>query len=240
MTGLESNAYYLLSIVEVEHASRVRCQALGCDHSVYERIHVVLASEKFIVLGSQCFEKLYGGMGGRGNGPYYGGNEARRLTDEERTMLVENTARFIERLETERIEFERVSAARKIEADAEKSRQRASAPLLTYPIHQASRVFAFSDRAEVSSPLSRAPEQYRYMWSSSWWKSPETLLADVQAASAGTSYADVVYAALESTRRQPGITPVAFAVGLHNAGVPYDLALEYLRQLKLVVRAKIA
>lgn len=52
---------HLLSIVEVSHANRIRCQADGCDHSVFKRIHVVLDNGKFHVLGSQCYATLYGG-----------------------------------------------------------------------------------------------------------------------------------------------------------------------------------
>jgi hypothetical protein len=97
---------YLLAIVEVERADRIQCQAGGCGHSVYKRIHIVLAGLEFRVLGSQCYERLYGQTNAIGQAPEFGTGSGRLLTPEERLVLVENTAAFIESLEAERAELE--------------------------------------------------------------------------------------------------------------------------------------
>lgn len=99
----------LLAIVEVDKSDRIQCLAEGCGHSVYKRIHVVLVGLEFKVLGSQCYERLYG-HASSASLPQYGSGTGRLLSAEERQVLVENTATFIERLETERIELERLAA----------------------------------------------------------------------------------------------------------------------------------
>lgn len=98
---------YLMMVVEVDHEDHVLCQAEGCCHSVYKRIHVVLVGLKFEVLGSQCYQRLYGHLDKESMAPQYGSGDARRLTAEERSDLIENTATFIANLEAERQEYER-------------------------------------------------------------------------------------------------------------------------------------
>jgi hypothetical protein len=113
MVAPESSAY-LLAIVEVDKADRIFCQADGCGHSVYKRIHVVLANGEFTVLGSQCFDRLHGQTALAGQTPQYGAASGRLLTPAERLVLVENTAAFIEALEAERVQLES-AAAQKME-----------------------------------------------------------------------------------------------------------------------------
>lgn len=103
----------LLAIVEVDRDSRVVCQAPGCGHAVYKRIHVVRHDDKLGVYGSDCFDRLFGDLG-RGATPNYGGGTGRLLTEEERLMLVQNTERLIAQFEAERqlaLERERLQAA---------------------------------------------------------------------------------------------------------------------------------
>ena len=101
MFGLsEMTAFGLLAVVEVAQADRVVCQAPGCKHPVYKRIHVVQKDGQLTVLGSECFKKLFG----EGNSaPSYGTGEGRLLTPEERQLLVENTARLIAQFEAEHL-----------------------------------------------------------------------------------------------------------------------------------------
>lgn len=89
----------LLAIVEVDHNQRVRCGNPGCGHSVYKAIHVVQDSEELLVLGSTCFEKRYG-LGAFG-APHYGGGGGRRLTSEERGLLLHNTEALLHKFKTE-------------------------------------------------------------------------------------------------------------------------------------------
>jgi hypothetical protein len=90
----------LLAIVEVGRADRVSCQAEGCGHGVYKRIHVVRHDGKVGVYGSDCFDKLFGFLLPNAK-PRYGGGDGRELTPDERLMLVENTERLLAQFETE-------------------------------------------------------------------------------------------------------------------------------------------
>jgi hypothetical protein len=51
---------YLLAVVEVDREARILCQAEGCGHSVFKRIHVVLEGTEFKVFGAQCYQRLFG------------------------------------------------------------------------------------------------------------------------------------------------------------------------------------
>jgi len=115
--------FQLLAIVEVPHADRVLCQAAGCKHPVYKRIHVVRKDGELTVLGSECFNKLFGRARIK---PLYGSGEGRLLTPEERQLLIENTERLISQFEDEyqaALEKERLIA--KERADVEASRRAA-------------------------------------------------------------------------------------------------------------------
>lgn len=91
---------HLLAVVGVEKADRVVCQATGCGHGVYRRIHVVRHEDGSLgVYGSDCFEKLFGQIVGAH--PRYGSGDGRELTAEERLMLAENTERLITQFEAE-------------------------------------------------------------------------------------------------------------------------------------------
>lgn len=90
----------LLAVIGVEKADRVVCQAVGCGHGVYRRIHVVRHDDgKLGVYGSDCFDHLFGHL--VKNSPRYSTGEGRELTSEERQMLAENTERLIAQFETE-------------------------------------------------------------------------------------------------------------------------------------------
>lgn len=91
----------LLAIVEVSKEKRVQCQAPSCGHGVYKRIHVVQDQGQLTVLGSDCFARLYGDS--ISTAPRYGSGDGRKLTPAERELLTQNTQRFIESLEAERL-----------------------------------------------------------------------------------------------------------------------------------------
>ena len=91
----------LLEIVEVDPADRVVCQAEGCGHGVYRRIHVVRCEDsKVRVYGSDCFGRLFHGLIADAR-PRYGTGDGRHLTDEERALLVSNTERLVAQFEVE-------------------------------------------------------------------------------------------------------------------------------------------
>ncbi|CAN7334082.1 hypothetical protein [Rhizobacter sp. LjRoot28] len=90
----------LLAVVGVDKADRVVCQAQGCGHGVYRRIHVVRRDDGELgVFGSDCFERLFGHLISKP--PRYGSGEGRELTAEERQILADNTERLIAQFEEE-------------------------------------------------------------------------------------------------------------------------------------------
>jgi hypothetical protein len=95
------SAAQLLAVVEVPHDDRVRCQAAGCNHSVFRRIHVVREDSVVRVYGSECFKKLFVGLPVASSTPRYTSPEGRRLTDDERRLLIENTERLVQQFESE-------------------------------------------------------------------------------------------------------------------------------------------
>ena len=99
---LEMKTAQLMAVVEVDQQDRILCQREGCGHSVYKRIHIVLENGSFAILGSECFQKLYGDGGGDVE-PRYGSSTGRALSSDERIALIDNTARFIEMLEAQHI-----------------------------------------------------------------------------------------------------------------------------------------
>jgi hypothetical protein len=101
----------LLAIVEVDKADRVACQAEGCGHGVYKRIHVVRHDGKVGVYGSDCFDKLFGSRMPNAK-PRYGGGDGRELTPDERLMLVESTERLLAQFETEHQQLLEAARAR--------------------------------------------------------------------------------------------------------------------------------
>lgn len=90
----------LLAVVEVPRDDRVRCQADGCNHPVFRRIHVVREDAVFRVYGSECFKRLFAGLPVAASTPRYTSSEGRHLSEEERQLLIENTERLIQRFES--------------------------------------------------------------------------------------------------------------------------------------------
>ncbi len=91
----------LLAVVEIPREDRVRCQASGCNHAVFRRIHVVRENSMITVYGSECFKKLFAGAPVSSSLPHYTSSEGRHLTDAERKLLIENTARLVQQFEAE-------------------------------------------------------------------------------------------------------------------------------------------
>lgn len=121
----ETQAPQLLAVVEVDQKDRVRCQAPGCGHSVYKRIHVVSEPGCRVgVYGSDCFGRLFADLVDRNARPRYGATEGRMLTPEERAMLAENTERLIAQFEGEAVaQREREAAERAREEERQRARK---------------------------------------------------------------------------------------------------------------------
>lgn len=97
--GIRMSSASLLAVVEVPVDDRVRCQAPGCNHTVYKRIHVVRIERSLRVLGSTCFEKLFKGQAIARESPRFTQSNGRELTEAERALLVQNTEQLIAHLE---------------------------------------------------------------------------------------------------------------------------------------------
>lgn len=78
----------LLAVVEVEWDDRIRCQAPGCARSVHKAVHVIADAGRFLVYGSSCSAGRFGFGEGSALGPRFGTSKGRKLTEEERDMLV--------------------------------------------------------------------------------------------------------------------------------------------------------
>lgn len=107
----DSGSATLRAIVAVDPKDRVRCQQPGCGHSVYAAVHVVEEDGRLLVLGSTCFSKRYGGPDALG-AAQYGSGGGRKLTDEEREMLLQNTRALLAKFEREATAAARAHAAR--------------------------------------------------------------------------------------------------------------------------------
>jgi len=91
----------LLAIVEVDKDERVYCQSPACTRTVYRQIHVVELKGEILVLGSRCYSVLCGAE--QASDSHYTGTLSRRLTSEERELLLDNTKALIVKFEGERV-----------------------------------------------------------------------------------------------------------------------------------------
>ncbi len=89
----------LLQVVEVNPEDKVRCCAPDCHRSVYKRIHVVRDNGEIIVLGETCYGLIYKNIESKKSN--YFGSTSRKLSPEERLLLVENTEALIAKFEQE-------------------------------------------------------------------------------------------------------------------------------------------
>ncbi|MDC8786307.1 hypothetical protein [Roseateles koreensis] len=112
----------LLAVVEVDKADRVVCQAVGCGHGVFRRIHVVRHGDGSLgVYGSDCFGKLFGQLANKA--PQYGSGDGRELTPEERLMLAENTERLVAQFEAE---YQALAAQERLRREQQEMVERAA------------------------------------------------------------------------------------------------------------------
>ncbi len=92
----------LLAILQVDPRRRVRCGGPDCTKTVYARIHVVREEGVLKVLGSTCYQHLYGKSGKLV--PKYSASTGRLLSEEERLKLIENTEELLRDFELREME----------------------------------------------------------------------------------------------------------------------------------------
>lgn len=227
--ALESSAY-LLAVVEVDKADRIQCQAEGCGHPVYKRIHVVLAGLEFKVLGSQCYERLYGQTTLTSQVPQYGAGTGRLLTQEERLILVENTAAFIEALEAERVELERRAALKA--AQLRESESARAAIQLAPQEHWLERPQHIV--RDVCSPIYEGGEMLRWRW-----RTLEATTASVAEYEACPSQGRFHARVMASFKNQSWSTPYSFALDVElRQRLPKAYIFRALDELNLIERTQ--
>lgn len=225
----ESGAY-LLAVVEVDKADRIQCQAEGCGHSVYKRIHVVLAGLEFKVLGSQCYERLYGQCTLIRQAPQYGTGTGRFLTPEERLVLVENTAAFIESLEAKRVELERRAA---LEAAQQWENESARAAIRPASPEQRSERPQHIAR-DARSPIYEGGEMLRWRW-----KTPEVTAASVAEYEVCPSQGPYHARVIAFFKNQSWPTPYSFALDVEvKQCLPKPYIFRALDELNLIERVQ--
>ena len=85
---------------QVEQDKRIRCQAPGCNHTVFRAIHLVSKDGRFFLYGSSCCRKLFGWTSQDRVAGYTTGE--RKLSDEERMQLESNTQELLDKLLAEK------------------------------------------------------------------------------------------------------------------------------------------
>jgi hypothetical protein len=90
----------LLAVLTVDEDDRIRCQSPGCNHPVFKRVHVLRFGTEIRLLGSSCFRNAYLGKEEGKQTPRYTSKAGRKLTEDERALLVANTAELVRRIES--------------------------------------------------------------------------------------------------------------------------------------------
>ena len=115
----------LLFVASVDESHKLVCQAPSCGRGIARAVHVIRDETGSIrVVGSGCFEKLAGHKRATEEGAVLPGFDGRRLTAEERSLMVADTTALIARVEA-RLAAERVDAERMAAELADRQREEA-------------------------------------------------------------------------------------------------------------------
>jgi len=87
----------LIMVVEVPAHKKVLCQADGCGHAVFRRVHVIHQDGDIGVFGSSCAKKLLGERLEKMR-PTIGGGVEMTLSDIDVDLLIHNTEELIDKL----------------------------------------------------------------------------------------------------------------------------------------------
>lgn len=121
----------LLFVASVDESRELVCQAPGCGRAIAKAVHVIRdLSGAIRVVGSGCYGKLSGHEQAIKHGAVIPGFDGRRLTPEERALMIADTAAFVASVEA------RLAAEREATQQAE-ARMRAEAQRLREQIAEA-------------------------------------------------------------------------------------------------------
>ena len=182
------------------------------------------------MLGSQCYERLHGHATLPGQAPQYGTGTGSLLTPEERLVLVENTAAFIEALEAKRVELERRTA---LEAAQQRENESAWAAIRAAPPEQRPerpQHVGTDDR----SPIYEGGEMLRWRW-----RTTEATKASVAQYEACPSQGPFHARVMASFRNKSWPNPYSFALDVEvKQCLPKPYIFRALDELNLIERAQ--
>lgn len=90
----------LLFVASVDERHKLVCQAPSCGRAIAKAVHVIRDEmTKIRVVGSGCFGKLVGHERATEDGAVISGFDGRRLTPDERALMVADTAAFVASIE---------------------------------------------------------------------------------------------------------------------------------------------
>lgn len=119
----------LLFVASVDESRKLVCQAPGCGRAIAKAVHVIRDLTGAIrVVGSACYGKLSGHDQATKQGAVIAGFDGRRLTPEERALMLADTAAFVASVEA-RLAAERVAtqqAEERVQAEAQRLREQSS------------------------------------------------------------------------------------------------------------------
>lgn len=87
-----------LAVIEIPKSERIRCQAEGCGHSVYKKVHVIKQNNVISVYGSECAKKIFGTWLKRQT-PSFTSTTGVKLSESDVQLLRINTERLLKKLE---------------------------------------------------------------------------------------------------------------------------------------------
>lgn len=149
----------LLFVGSVDEAHKLVCQAPGCGRAISKAVHVIRDETGAVrVVGSGCYVKLSGYEAATQAGPAFTGFGGRRLTPEERALMVADTEAFVARVEarlTAEMEKARQAAERE-QAVAQRTREQQAPVVHTFARHSHGQWrAAVPDGPEVMRPSER-------------------------------------------------------------------------------------
>ena len=119
----------LLFVASVDESRKLVCQAPGCGRAIAKAVHVIRDLTGAIrIVGSGCYVKLSGHEQATKHGAAIAGFDGRRLTPEERALMIADTAAFVASVEA-RLAAERAAtqqAEERMQAEAQRLREQRS------------------------------------------------------------------------------------------------------------------
>ena len=82
--------FEFLAVIEIPKSKRILCQAEGCGHTVYKRVHIIKQNNVIGVYGSECAKKIFGTWL-KSETPSLTSISGVKLSDSDLDLLRENT-----------------------------------------------------------------------------------------------------------------------------------------------------